>query len=283
MREARPSRTALRVAMRRAAHQLFDHPTVFDDPIALKILGPDCAEDVREGRRESSRFATAMRAFMAVRSRYAEDQLAQAVERGVKQYVVLGAGLDTFAYRNPHTSLGLRVFEVDHPATQQWKRKLLREQGIAIPDSATFAPVDFESQTLEHGLREAGFVTSKPAFFSWLGVTMYLERQTVVGTFRFIASCGIGSGVAFDYAVPRESLSWIDRLAFDALSARVNMAGEPFRSFFSPVDLTNELQGMGFRRVEDLGSEEINTRYFHGRADGLRVMGKVGRLMSATT
>lgn len=269
--------------MRRAAHQLFDHPTVFDDPVALKIIGPDSAERVRQGHGESSRFATAMRAFMAVRSRYAEDQLAQAVQHGVKQYVVLGAGLDTFAYRNPHANTGLRVFEVDHPATQEWKRELLRGQGIAIPDLATFAPVDFESQTLANGLREAGFTASKPAFFSWLGVTMYLERETVMRTFRFIASCGRGSGVAFDYAVPPESLDWMGRLAFNALSVRVSAAGEPFRSFFSPADLTRELQRMGFGRVEDLGSEEINARYFPARGDGLRVRGNVGRLMSAET
>lgn len=269
--------------LRRSAHQLFDHPAVFEDPFALKILGSDYAERVRSGRWESSRFAAGMRAFMAVRSRYAEDQLSEAVERGVRQYVILGAGLDTFAYRNPHAGAGLRVFEVDHPATQEWKRELLRGQGIEVPESVTFAPIDFESQTLEHGLREARFVASAPAFFSWLGVTMYLGREAVMGTFRFIASCGAGSGLAFDYAAPRESLGWMDRLAFDALSAQVKMSGEPFHSFFSPVELAHELQSMGFRRVEDLTPEETNARYFPDRADGLRVSGKVGRLMSAAT
>jgi methyltransferase (TIGR00027 family) len=281
MQEFLPSRTALRVAMRRAAHQIFDDPKVFEDPLALQVLGPQMLECVREESQPSTRFSMAMRSFMAVRSRYAEDQLAQAVARGVKQYVVLGAGLDTFAYRNPYA--GLRVFEVDYPATQEWKRQCLTERKIVIPQSVIFASVDFERQSLVDGLRESGLAVSEPAFFSWLGVTMYLARQTVSATFRFIASCGSGGGVAFDYAVPRESLSWTSRLALDALSGRVSASGEPFRSFFSPADLRRELEQAGFRGIEDLGASELNARYFHNRADGLRVVGELGRLMSART
>jgi methyltransferase (TIGR00027 family) len=283
MQESRPSRTALRVAMRRAGHQVLDSPKVFDDPIALQILGPDAVERVRAEKQRFSRFSTAKRAFMAARSRYAEDQLARAMARGVKQYVILGAGLDTFAYRNPHASLALRVFEVDYPATQEWKREQLATHGISVPNWLTFAPIDFERQTLPGGLREAGFAATEPAFFSWLGVTMYLERTTVMNTFRFIASCGRGGGVAFDYAVPRESLSWMGRLALDALSSRVGAFGEPFRSFFAPGELRAELESMGFREFEDLGASEINARYFANRADGLRVSGELGRLMSALT
>lgn len=283
MQESCPSRTALRVAMRRAAHQVFDNPKVFDDPIALQILEPDAVDRASAESRAFSGFARAMRAFMAVRSRYAEDQLARAVDRGVKLYVVLGAGLDTFAYRNPHAGRGLRVFEVDYPATQAWKRELLAARNISVPDSVTFAPIDFESQTLPEGLRQSGFPSNEPAFFSWLGVTMYLERATVMSTFRFIASCGPGGGVAFDYAVPRESLDWMSRLALDALAGRVNASGEPFRSFFTPEELRVELEGMGFHGVEDLGGREINARYFEKRDDGLRVSGRLGRLMSAET
>ena len=282
MKEARPSRTALMVAMRRAAHQIYDHPFVLKDPFAVPIIGPEAVARVKE---ERDRLVTGpgrtIRAFMVARARYAEDQLALAVARGTKQYVVLGAGLDTFAYRNPHAEAGLQVFEVDFPATQEWKRERLAAAGIAIPSSVTFAPVDFEHQTLPEGLQLAGFDAKRPAFFSWLGVTMYLERDTVIGTFNFIASCPPGGGVAFDYSVARDSLNLLERLALDAMSRRVAAVGEPFRTFFDPSALAGELQGMGFRSVEDLGKEEINARYFKDRTDGLRIRGGLAHLMSA--
>src|SRR5271168_1087136 len=175
MQEGKFSRTARRVAIRRAAHQLLDHPRVLDDPLALRIIGLEAAEELRTNPKEHHAFARAFRAFMAARSRYAEDELARAVAHGVRQYVVLGAGLDTFAYRNPHA--GLRVFEVDHPATQAWKREQLQAGEIAIPASLTFVPIDFERQTLAAGLDQAGFDTRAAAFFSWLGVTPYLTRE----------------------------------------------------------------------------------------------------------
>src|SRR5271163_1639382 len=176
MQEGKFSRTARRVAIRRAAHQLLDHPMVLDDPLALRIIGSEAAESLRSNPKEDHGFARAFRAFMAARSRYAEDELACAVEHEVRQYVVLGAGLDTFAYRNPH--LGLRIFEVDHPATQAWKREQLQAARIAIPTSLTFVPIDFERQTLAAGLEQAGFDAGAAAFFSWLGVTPYLTRET---------------------------------------------------------------------------------------------------------
>jgi methyltransferase (TIGR00027 family) len=282
MIEARPSRTAMRVAMRRAAHQLFDNPKVLDDPIALRIVGTMAAAKLRtENGTEFGRFGLGIRAFMAARSRFAEDALARSIKRGVAQYVVLGAGLDTFAYRNPHDESTLRVFEVDFPATQEWKRHQLKEAGIAIPASVTYAPVDFEHQTLAEGLRFVGFDSAKPAFFSWLGVTMYLTEDAAMSTFGFIASTAPSGGVAFDYTVPRESLSWLGRLALDAMSRRVAAAGEPFRTYFDPTTLAERLRGMGFHSIEDLGADEINSRYFKDRTDKLRVVGRLGRLMSA--
>jgi len=283
MREARPSRTAYMVAMRRAAHQIFDNPKVFDDPIALAILGPGAEQRLRSEPRFLNRLGRAVRASMAARSRYAEDQLARAIESGTRQYVILGAGLDTFAYRNPHPQPDLRVFEVDYPATQEWKREQLAAAGILAPPSLTFAPVNFEHQTLAEGLRAAGFDAARAAFFSWLGVTMYLERETAMGTFRFIASCGRGSGVTFDYIVPRETLNWTGQLILRAMERRVARAGEPFRTFFAPEELRDELGRMGFRAIEDLGGAELNERYFKNRADGLRVPGVLGRFMTAET
>jgi methyltransferase (TIGR00027 family) len=283
MEEARASHTALRVAMRRAAHQLVDEPKVLDDPIALKILGPREQQRLEGGEgMGSDRLSRGMRAFMAARSRYAEDELARAVARGVAQYVVLGAGLDTFAYRNPHPENALRIFEVDYPATQEWKRRQLTAAEIAIPPSVTYAPVDFERQTLADGLREAGFDRAKPAFFSWLGVSMYLTDEAIGSTLRFVASLPHGGGIVFDYVVPRESLGLMERMALDALSRRVEAAGEPFRTSFEPESLAARLRQIGFRSVEDLGSAEINARYFKDRADGLRIAGNVGRLIGAT-
>jgi methyltransferase (TIGR00027 family) len=281
MRGARPSRTAYLVAMRRAAHQIFDHPKVFDDPLAMPILGPGAEERLKNEARFVNRVGRAVRASMAARSRYAEDQLARAVERGTKQYVVLGAGLDTFAYRNPYGSRDLRVFEVDYPATQDWKRERLVAAGIAIPHSVTFAAVDFEHQTLAEGLWKAGFDAAQPAFFSWLGVSMYLGRETVMDTLRFIASGRPGGGVVFDYLVPRGMLSWAGRLIHSALSRRVARAGEPFRASFAPDELRVELEALGFHSIENLGAAEINARYFAGRTDGLRVPGLLGRFLSA--
>jgi methyltransferase (TIGR00027 family) len=274
-----PSRTAHRVALRRAAHQLWDNPLVFEDPIALQIIGQEAAAELHGRGAPDSDIGRYLRAFLVARSCFAEEHLAMAVKRGVKQYVVLGAGLDTFACRNPFEDL--HVFEVDYPATQAWKRNLLEASRIAVPAMLTFAPVDFERDTLGAGLASAGFQADEPAFFSWLGVTPYLAEETVLGTLRWIASASKQNEVAFDYAVPRESLNFFNRMAFDALSARVAAAGEPFVGFFDPEKLSHELQGMGFQHLEDLSGDEINARYFSGRSDGLRVRGVLGRLMCA--
>jgi len=280
MISAKPSHTAQRVAIRRAAHQLWDFPKVFEDPIAVAIAGPHALEELQRSAGTEPFFSSALRAFLVVRSRYAEDRLAAAVEGGVQQYVVLGAGLDTFAYRNPWRSAGLRVFEVDHPATQEWKRARLSDVGIAVPPDMTFAAVDFEEHSLADGLLAAGFDRERSAFFSWLGVTPYLSRAAFDATVQFIAGIPPGSGVAFDYAVERSLLGPQQRLALDAMSARVARAGEPFQLFFDPGALARDLAHLGFTDIEDLDAEEINARYFAGRTDGLAVSGG-GHLLSA--
>jgi methyltransferase (TIGR00027 family) len=264
------------VALRRAAHQLLDHPRVFEDPLAVAIAGAEASrEQAAEGEPGYSR---ALRAFLAARSRYAEDQIAHAFERGARQYVALGAGLDTFAYRNPYA--GLRVFEVDHPATQEWKRAQLGAAGIVIPESMTFAAVDFERQSLGEGLIGAGFDRGVPAFFSWLGVTPYLSREAFDATIAFVAALSSGTGVVFDYAVERSLLSPARQRALDALSERVARAGEPFQLFFDPRGLVGDMARAGFGEIEDLDAEAINARYFANRADGLAVSSG-GRLLCA--
>jgi len=282
MQEAKPSRTAMRVAIRRAAHQSLDNPRVLHDPIAVPILGPAAAAQIEPDRDDQTGKAMkGLRAFLVARSRLAEDELARAVERGTEQYVILGAGLDTFAYRNPHPKL--RVFEVDYSSTQEWKRQRLEAAGIAIPLLATFAPVDFERQTLAEGLREAGFDANKPTFFSWLGVTMYLTEDAIMTTLEFAGLRPAGGGIVFDYAVPPSSLRMAERIAFEWMARRVAAAGEPFRTFFDPNDLIQRMKRIGFRAVESFAADEINERYFKDRTDGLRVTGSLGRLMKAET
>jgi methyltransferase (TIGR00027 family) len=279
MEEGKFSRTAQRVAIRRAAHQLLDQPRVLDDPLALRIIGSEAEAELRSNPKEHHAFSRAFRAFMAARSRYAEDELASAAAHGVTQYVVLGAGLDTFAYRNPHA--GLRVFEVDHPATQAWKREQLQAAGITVPTSLIFVPIDFEQQTLADGLEQSGFSASAAAFFSWLGVTPYLTREACMITLSFIAKLPPGSGVVFDFAVDPALLNAGQRQALGALSKRVARYGEPFQLFFDPAKLQDELKTMGFHRTEFLQGKELNARYFKDRKDGLLVRGSIGHLMCA--
>ena len=278
MQEAQPSRTALRVAMRRAAHQMYDaHPLVLEDPIALRILGKEYLPEVERTRFKLHKpHSVALRAFLVARSRYAEELLARAVAQGITQYVLLGAGLDTFAHRNAHA--GLHVFEVDHPATQEWKRGLLHANGMDIPESLTYVPVDFEHQQLATQLAEAGLDTSRPTFFAWLGVVPYLTLEAFRSTLALIASQPAGSGAVLDYGQPREALPPLERLARDSMSARVALAGEPFQLFFTPEVMRSELRA--FHGIEDLGSAELNARYFSGRSDNLRLLGAGGRIVS---
>ena len=281
MEPNRPSRTAQGAAMHRAAHQILDIPPVFEDPLALKIVGPEAEAELRADASEHLGPARkALRAFIAARSRLSEDTLAEAVNQGVRQYVLLGAGLDTFAYRAARQFPGLAVFEVDHPATQAWKRERLEAAGVALPDRLTFAPVDFETETLRDGLARAGFDCAKAAVFAWLGVVPYLTREAIMATLALIASLPRGTSVVFDYGEPADARNPAQRAAHEALSARVAQSGEPFRSFFKPDALMRDLRTLGFAQVEDFDSAALNTRYFAGRSDDLGLRGS-GHLMRA--
>jgi methyltransferase (TIGR00027 family) len=281
--ESRPSRTAMRVALRRAAHQILDEPKVFDDPLALRVVGRKAVESIRSGTDAGAqgRASRALRAFLAARSRYASDMLASSIAAGVEQHVVLGAGLETSAFGSRPPGAPLRVFEVDHPATQGWKREVLERAGIPVPESLTFVPLDFETRTLSDGLLSAGFDPDKPAFFSWLGVVPYLTRQAIVDTFAFVGSLPKATSIVFDYGVPPSTLGFLHRLAYAALARRVAKAGEPFRTFFAPEDLASVLRETGFHTLDDLDGAAINARYVPGRSDGLHV-GSAGRLACAT-
>ena len=270
--------TALRVALRRAAHQLVDDPVVFADPLAEKILGPSYAEELRRTPDKAKKPSSgALRAFLVARSRYAEEQVASAYAAGVRQYCLLGAGLDTFAYRQQFD--GLRVFEVDHPETQAWKKNMLAGAGIAIPATVRFVAVDFERQSLAAQLRKSGFDFAAPCFFSWLGVVVYLTLEAFQANVALIAAMPEGTCLTFDYALPRAALSPTEQLERDSLASRVAQAGEPFRLFLTPEEMQAELKV--FSAVEDLDSAAISNRFFAGRTDGFGLHGSQAHLVTA--
>ncbi|HEY2344557.1 MAG TPA: SAM-dependent methyltransferase [Xanthomonadaceae bacterium] len=273
-----PSRTALRVATLRAVHQLLDEPIVFEDPFALPILGPRTEAELREDPfPHNDPISRGLRAHLVVRSRFAEDELARAVAAGVRQYVVLGAGLDTFAWRNPHATTGLRVFEVDHPSTQRWKRGCLDAAGMSLPPDLTFAPVDFERATIAQGLAAAGFLADAPACFSWLGVTMYLSEAAIMELLGFVAHLPAGSSISFDYRVPPSMLDPMQRVVGEMAARRAAELGEPWISAFEPDVLRERVLALGFGEAETIGPDELNRRYLHRRKDGLRTNARMMR------
>lgn len=267
------------VALRRAAHQLADgEPKVLNDPLAVRIIGTEAEARLR-GTNQHTTYAKVGRAFIVARSRFAEEELALAVGRGVRQYVVLGAGLDTFAYRNPYPAL--RVFEVDHPATQAWKKERVAAADIPIAGNVTHVPLNFERETLVQVLRSAGLDDQRPVFFSWLGVTMYLTDGAIDTTLRYIGSRPTGSGLVLDYSLPASSLNWVERFFRGIVARHVRKAGEPFINHFTPERMKATLEAAGLHRMEDLGMAEMNARYFVGRTDGLSIKGRSLHVLSA--
>ena len=245
MQSGQPSHTARGAAAYRAIHQTVESGIIFSDPFASRILDDETRARLDEIAADQSR--RPMRLFIAARSRFSEDVLAACVAHGVRQVVVLGAGLDTFSLRNPYAGLGVRVFEVDYPTTQQWKRGRLNEAGLAIPGSLTFAPVDFERQSLPDGLKRAGFDADRPAFFQWLGVVPYLTREAISATLHFITGVP-ESEVVFDYAEPFENYPAGRREHVMAVAARTASLGEPWLSLFDPCELSDMLRDIGSAR-----------------------------------
>jgi methyltransferase (TIGR00027 family) len=268
MTERSASKTAFGVAWLRAAHQLIDDPPrILDDPVVVPLLGPDVAQLMREHlERMQAPGARGLRSHVILRSRYAEEELHAAVERGIGQFVLLGAGLDTFAYRQPEWASALRIFEIDQPASQQSKRDRLDAARIPVPPNVTFVPVDFQTESLESGLRRGGVGFTAPAFFSWLGVTMYLTRDAVDAVFQTIATFPPSSEVVFTFASRRDTAELTSYVA-----ERVAELGEPWLSYFEPAELEELLARLGFSRVSFLTPDEAATRYFNGRSDGLPV------------
>ena len=281
MIEREPSRTAFAAATYRAAHQVFEAGRIFNDPLAVPILGDDA--DHMLANPEVHQAQRGIRFFVTARSRLAEDELARAVEtRGVGQVVVLGAGLDTFGYRHPFGDR-LSLFEVDHPATQAWKHRRLREAGIGIPKSLTYAPVDFEREDLSKPLARAGLDPDVRTYFMWLGVVPYLTPQAITSTLSYIAGHPGGAEVVFDYGEPRELVDPGLREQYEQRAARVAAAGEPFLSFFIPSELQELLGKLGFDRIVDLDLPAILTRLFGDRAASAPVPRSGGHVLFAAT
>ncbi|GAA2686728.1 class I SAM-dependent methyltransferase [Actinoplanes palleronii] len=248
MKTGQASKTAYSAARYRAAHQVLEQGSIFRDPLALRILGGDAEELLADAPRRG------MRLFIAARHRFAEDHLAAAVGRGVRTAVVLGAGLDTFAYRNPHPAL--QVIEIDHPDTQVWKQQRLAEAGVSRPASLRYLGVDFERESLADRLDLA-----EPAFFLWLGVVPYLSAEGFAATLKRVADRP-GNEVVFDYAQSPERMPAARRAALEERAARVAKIGEPWLTFFEPEEIAADLAGHGFGEIEDLGPSGLAARYF---------------------
>jgi methyltransferase (TIGR00027 family) len=251
-------------AMHRAVHQTLEAGVIFADPYALPILD----EEARAGLSALADDPAhrPMRLFIAARSRFSEETMATCVARGVRQIVILGAGLDTFSLRNPHA--GATVYEIDYPATQAWKRERLVQAGVALPPSLVFAPVDFERHGLAEGLAAAGFRADQPAYFQWLGVVPYLTREAIVATLDFIAAIG-GAEVVFDYAEPFENFPPAMRSYLTSVAQRAAGLGEPWLSMFDASDMAALLQDRRFADFEDVTRAELAARYYGELGQGL--------------
>ena len=260
MKPNEPSRTALMIARQRAAHQVLDYGAILYDPFAMKILRED-EKDVLQFANEHP-LASIGRLFTTARSRIAEDALTRAVERGIRQIVILGAGLDTFALRNPHAARQIRIYEVDHPATQEWKRHRLAEAQIAIPPWLSLVPIDFEREDVGEKLVAAGLQQNSPAFFTWLGVVPYLTQDAIGGTLDYMSSIE-NSEVVFDYMEPPEAFSGELRQLETKRTEQLKKIDERCVSRFEPAGIAAILRSHGFGVIDDINFQEIESRFGH--------------------
>jgi methyltransferase (TIGR00027 family) len=263
-----PSRTALLTAAARGLHREEPPPWVLDDWLALPLGGE---EAVRIGRRLQEQLPVsasfAFSRWVCVRSRLPEDIVESGLVAGVGQYVILGAGLDSFAYRRGDLLESVRVFEVDHPASQLWKRRRLQELGIDPPVNLVYAPIDFEQRALADGLSAAGFDFGAPAVWSWIGVTMYLTIDAIRSTLATIAACPTRTRLVLTYNLPRTALTGLGLSIDTTMRAIVSGLGEPMISLFTPDEIEELLRELGYNEVTHFGPDEAHSRYFAERDD----------------
>jgi methyltransferase (TIGR00027 family) len=266
-----PSRTLLRTAIRRAAHQIFDAPVIFNDPIAVGLV-PEASEQaiLATAAYHTAPVPTLLRSLSAMRSRFAEDRLADAVESGACQYVIVGAGLDTFPWRQPTFSQDIRIFYADHPTTLAWTRERIRERGLSMPPNLTFVPVNLEGDDLGRQLGNFGFRSAAGTFCSTLGVVQYLSRDAVERLFHFVGSLKPPSEIVFSFVPPDNALDGDDLAAATQAMVLTEAMGEPWKSRFQVSDLSDVLARAGFCDIFHLTPEVAQQRYFAGRRDTLR-------------
>lgn len=278
-----PDSTAVRVALWRAMHVLVDPPPhVLDDVVGLKLAGPDAGW--RDRPDMDPKFTSQFRASIVARARFIEDLVVEQIGRGVGQYVLLGAGLDTFAQRKPEIGAKLRLFEVDQPGTQAWKRQRLIGLGYGVPDWLRFVPVMFDAgQSWREALAAAGFDAGKPAVVASTGVSMYLTKETNAATLRHVAALAPGSTFAMTFLLPRELNEASARAGIQAAEQGARSSGTPFISFFTPDEIMAMARDAGFRDVRHVSAADLAQRYFAGRPDGLRPPNGAEEFLVATT
>lgn len=275
--------TAARVALWRAMHLLVDPPPhVLEDALGLQLVAPD--DGWRDRPDMNPLWTRSFRASIVARARFIEDLLAERIGHGVGQYALLGAGLDTFVQRNPELASRLRVFEVDPPGPQAWKRQRLVELGLGVPDCLRFVPVDFEAgDAWWERLTAANFDPSQPAVVASTGVSMYLTLDAIRAMLRQVASLAQGSTLALSFLLPIELADPDDRPGLERAVQGARASGTPFISFFKPEEMLTLAREAGFREVQHVSADDLAQRYFAGRPDGLRPPRNTEELLVAST
>lgn len=279
---AAPDNTAVRTALWRALHvEVDDPPYVFEDLVGLKLAAPD--EGWRD-RPDMSAFTRPFRASILARARFVEDLVLRELERDIGQYVILGAGLDTFAQRRPELASQMHVFEIDQPGPQAWKRQRLVELGLGVPSFLQLVSVDFEAGDLWwEQLLASGFDLQRPAIVASTGVSMYLSQEAILATLQRVAALAPGSTLVMSFMLPMEMLEPEVRPGVERAAAGARANGTPFISFFTPAEMLSLAQEAGFREAEHVSAASLGQRYFADRADGLRPPTNSEELVVATT
>ena len=279
---ATPDSTAVRVALWRALHLEVDTPPhVLCDPIGLELAAPDA--DWRQRPDMDPKQTSSHRAAIVARARFVEDLVTAAAEWGVEQYVILGAGLDTYAQRRPESAARLRVFEVDKPGAQEWKRRRLAETGHGTSGELRFVPVDFEAgESWWQKVSAAGFDAQRPAVVASTGVSMYLSKEANMAALRSLAALAPGSTLAMTFQLPQELVDAQDRPAREAALNGASASGTPFISFFAPAEMLEMACQAGFAEAEHVSGAQLNERYFADRTDGLRMSSGEDFLIATT-
>jgi methyltransferase (TIGR00027 family) len=281
--EAMPESTAVRVALWRALHVVVDPPPhVIEDEVGLRLVAPE--EGWRSRPDMDPRFTSIFRASIVARARFLEDLVVEQAKRGVGQYVILGAGLDSFVQRRPEVAGRLKVFEVDQPGPQAWKRRRLVELGFGVPESLRLVPVDFEAGgSWWEQLEASGFDAARPAVVASTGVSMYLTKEAIAATLRQIAMLAPGSTLAMTFLVPLELVTDPgERFGYEAAVRGARTSGTPFISFFAPPEMAALARQAGFRDAQCVSGDTLEKRYFAGRTDGLRPGNSEGMLVATT-